>query len=218
MKKILSLILFVVLLMGVLPVFAAETVALALEYDDYYTVTGTATVLSQTVSGEGVALGDTAVVEITDGKLHAVGLGTATVSAGDETYEVTVSKADLALIMIAGQSNAAGDSSDHTMAPDAVGEYEGQFFITNTNGTSLSTSSVTFEKAKYCAEHGGRMEETSTSSAYDKWSAAAASSLARKLVDLWDMKVWVVNTAVCASTMERWKQFFLGLFRKGSQK
>jgi len=126
------------------------------------------------------------------------------VSADGKETTVTVNKADIALVMIAGQSNAAGDSSDYTMAPKAVGEYEGKFFITNTNGASIPTSSVTFEKAEYCAEHGGRMEETSASSAYDKWSAAAASALARKLVDLWDMKIWVVNAAVCASKIESW--------------
>jgi len=204
MFKKVAIFLAVMLITSILPAMAAGTVTLELKYDDYYTLDKSADIVSQTVNSEGERLGDTAVVEIVDDKIHAVGLGTATVTIDGLTYNVNVSKADLALIMIAGQSNAAGDSSDYTMAPDAVGEYKGQFYITNTMNASLSTSLVNLDEARYCAENGGKMKTVNTAYFGVAWSAAAASTLARKLVDLWDMKVWVVNTAVCGSKMERW--------------
>ncbi|MDP4118906.1 MAG: dockerin type I repeat-containing protein [Bacillota bacterium] len=183
----------------------AET-QITLSYDDYYTFGSAVTINSSSVSADGTALGDTNVIEIVDsatGKIHAVGLGTASVTVGGTTYTITVNKADIALIMIAGQSNAAGDSSDYTTAPKALGDYEGKFYITNTMNSTLGVSEVNFEAATYTAQHGGR-ERTLTAPAFDKWSAAAASSLARKLVDLWGKKVWVVNAAVCGSTMRSW--------------
>ncbi len=207
-KNIIMLIVLVILsvfLGGINIVNAEESVFM--EYDDYYTFGESVTISSQSVSSEGESLGDTQVIEITEGtsgKIHAVGLGSAVVLAGGTTYNITVSKADIAIVMIAGQSNAAGDSSSYAMAPKAVGDYEGKFYITNSMNSSLPVESISFESATYAAKNGGR-EQTLTNSAFDTWSAAAASSLARKLNDLWDMKIWVVNTAVCGSAMNVWK-------------
>ncbi len=207
-RKPLSLIMVISMLFAFLTVpsvVLAET-EITLEYGDFYKAENI-TVISQNVSNEGTAIGDTAVVELTqDGRLKATGLGTATVSINGTETTVTVTKADIALVMIAGQSNAAGAEGSWLTAPSAVGEYEGKFFITNSGNSSLPISDVTLRNAKLSAENGGKCEDGKVPTNHELYnrSAGTACALARKLVDLWDMKVWVVNTALGGSPMELW--------------
>ncbi len=170
-----------------------------LEYGDCYSVYG-AEIVSQKVSSMGAELGDTAVIELTDdNRIRAVGLGTAVIEVGGAQINVAVSKADITVVMIAGQSNAAGAEGHSMQAPKAVGEYEGRYLVTNGNDATLDASKVTIENAVYCAENGGRMPGYS-----GVGSGGFACALARKLSDLWDMKVWVINAALGGSRMDQW--------------
>ncbi|MDP4133971.1 MAG: discoidin domain-containing protein, partial [Bacillota bacterium] len=175
---------------------------IALEYDDIASLSG-ATVLLQNISTEGSSLGDATVVtyDSASGKITASGLGRAVLYNGTR-HVVTVKKANIALVLISGQSNAAGDSSDYTLSVDATGDYENKFLITNSMNTSLSLDNVTIPFAKETAVNGGRTPSCISGSSWEKWSAAAASALGAKLSDEWGMKIWVVNTGVCAQIIE----------------
>ncbi len=161
-------------------------------------------VLLQTVSGEGKEKGDSAVISVSGSVIKAVGLGRAAVKSGDKIHIIKTGKSKIAIVLISGQSNAAGDDSDYLLAPSATGKYEDRYYITNSVNLSRPVSDVTAEDAKYTALHGGRPEISD-----DVWSkngvlhsAAAASQLGARLSDEWDMPVWVVNTAVCARTIQ----------------
>ena len=85
-------------------VFEAED-EIVLRYDDYYHVDH-ARIVSQNASvGENV-------VEIADGEIHAIGLGTAVVSTDDGVVYVTVKKADLHIMLVMGQGNAGRNCGD----------------------------------------------------------------------------------------------------------
>ena len=106
------------------PAILTEGEPISLEYDDYYNaetftdaVVSNEVVVSKQVKVQKTESGyanelaennDEHVVVVTDGKLHAVGVGTATVTVGDKVYNVTVTPAKLSLFLLAGQSNMEG--------------------------------------------------------------------------------------------------------------
>lgn len=161
-------------------------------------------VLNQSVSPDGKKAGDSSSVSAGGSFIKAAGLGRAAVESGGKIYIIKTVPSKIALVLISGQSNAAGDDSDYRLAPSATGKYEDRYFITNSVNLSRPLSDVTKEDAVYTARNGGRPKI-----ADDKWckngvlhSAAAASGLGARLSDEWNMPVWVVNTAVCARTMQ----------------
>ncbi len=139
---------------------------------------------------------DTDVVELKNGVLSVVGIGRAVIKVGDEKKLIITEKTPIALVIISGQSNAAGDSSDNTRTIKALGQYKNRFLITNSMNTTLMTRKVNIEDAIYTAENGGKSQFASGS--WLTWSAAEASSLGARLSDEWDMPVWVLNTGICA--------------------
>ncbi|MDP4133699.1 MAG: sialate O-acetylesterase [Bacillota bacterium] len=200
MKKIFALFLALIIINGVGVVMANENITLT--YGDFYNVKD-CLIVSQKVSSEGEGLGDTAVIEYQadSGRIKAVGLGSAVCKSLGKEYTVTVEKAPIALVMVNGQSNAAGDSSDYKLSPCAKGKYEGKFFVTNSMNSSADIINTTFENARLTAIDGGRSPKAS--GVWLNWSAAEACALGAKLSDLWNMKVWVVNCAICAQIIER---------------
>lgn len=161
-------------------------------------------VLNQSVNPDGKKAGDSSSVSAGGSFIKAVGLGRAAVSSGGKIYIIKTVPSKIALVLISGQSNAAGDDSDYRLAPSATGKYEDRYFITNSVNLSRPLSDVTKEDAVYTARNGGRPDISD-----DVWSkngvlhsAAAASGLGARLSDEWNMPVWVVNTAVCARTMQ----------------
>ena len=163
-----------------------------------------ATVLSETVSDEGKASNDTNVVTCATDIITATGLGRAIVKSEGKLYLVKTTAADIALVIVSGQSNAAGDSSDYTEAPSAIGKYKGRYLVTNSMNCALPVSGVTIEEATYTAEHGGRPSDSFISETWSQkgWSAAEASQLGARLSDEWNMTVWVINTGICARIMD----------------
>ncbi len=84
---------------------------ITMQYDDYYAVE----------DGARVDLTDAgAVLEFDGSTIHAIGLGTATVSINGEKYTVSVEKAKVNIILVGGQSNATG-------------EYNGNYLVNNQN-------------------------------------------------------------------------------------
>lgn len=175
-------------------------VTLELPYHQIRTFTG-GTLLYQFVSFDGDLVGDTAVLSKNGDDFTAVGLGRAIVTSGGTRYLIKATKSPLALVLVTGQSNAAGDSSDQSMTPSAVGPYKNRYLVTNSMNCSLPLANVTYNDAVYTAEHAGASQYASGS--WLTWSAAEASQLGARLSDKWDMPVWVVNTGVCAQVIEQ---------------
>ncbi len=163
-----------------------------------------AELLFQSVSQEGTELSDSAAVSCEGDIITATGLGRAILKSGDKYYLVKTKKADMALVIVTGQSNAAGDSSNYLESPSALGEYKGRYLVTNSMNCALPLSGVTIEEATYTAEHGGVPSPEFVSSTWKEkgWSAAEANQLGARLSDEWDMTVWVINTGICARIMD----------------
>lgn len=104
MKKLLALLVSLCLIFAICPVFAfAEDVSLFLCYDDYYTFDGASSVTSS----------DASVLSVSGNTVHAVGLSSSPimVTADGKEYLITVKKAKINIVMVAGQSNACGEIS-----------------------------------------------------------------------------------------------------------
>ncbi len=184
---------------------ATETGAeiINLPYNNTYSLSD-AEILYEGVSENGKALSDSSVIAYASSVITADGLGRAIVKAGTKKYLIKTEKADIALVLVSGQSNAAGAESDASLAPSALGKYKGRFLITNSMNQAVNLSDITWEEAKYEAEHGGA---PSASVAQGAWattdrSAGAVNGLAARLSDEWDMTVWAVNTGFGGHTIE----------------
>lgn len=174
-----------------------------LPYNNTYTVEN-AEILYEGVSDEGKTLSDTSVIALTSSVITADGIGRAIVKAGDKKLLIKTEKANIALVLVTGQSNAAGAESDASLAPFAIGKYKGRFLITNSMNQAVSLSDITWDEARYEAEHGGA---PSVAVAKGGWvgtarGAGTASSLGKRLSDEWNMAVWVVNTGFGGHPME----------------
>ena len=107
-KRLLSIMLAMLMLFSLLPMSAMavggedDTLPSTLQYDDYLPLNsfGESTV---TVSEE-----DSAILEVKDGYIHAIGVGTATLTVGKAEYTITVEPAKLNVVLVSGQSNAEG--------------------------------------------------------------------------------------------------------------
>lgn len=160
--------------------------------------------LYSSVSREGKSAGDAEVLSLDGSSVSAVGLGRAVVSAGGKMYVYKVTASKIALVLISGQSNAAGDESDKELTPSAVGKYENRFFVTNSCDCSRAVSDITKEDAVYAARNGGRpnIADNVWNNGSTLRSAAAASRLGARLSDEWDMPVWVVNAGLCSRKIQ----------------
>ena len=121
-KRLWSAILSLCLLLTMVPTTAfavnqdGASKTIALQYDDYYTAEGDVTI---TNAGTDVATGATGRVLALEGNtIHAIGLGNATVTIGDTTYTVTVTKAKVNIILVGGQSNATGEYNGNHMVDE----------------------------------------------------------------------------------------------------
>ena len=181
--------------------FGAEIVTLP--YKTTYTLEG-GEVLSESVSKEGSDISDTKAISYADNTVTAAGLGRALIKAGEKFYLIKTTKANIAVVIVTGQSNAAGDSSNYQEAPSALGKYKGRYLVTNSMNCSLAISDVTWEESIYAAEHGGAPSSGIAKGSWAEkgWSAAEANQLGARLADEWNMTVWVINTGICARIMD----------------
>ena len=181
--------------------FGAEIITLP--YKHTYSITD-GELLHYSVSKEGSEISDTSVVTCESSVVTAVGLGRALLTSNGKFYVIKTTKADIAVVIVSGQSNAAGDSSNYLESPSALGKYKGRYLVTNSMNCSLPMANVTWDEAIYAAEHGGAPSAafSETSWATKGWSAAEANQLGARLSDEWDMTIWVINTAICARVMD----------------
>ena len=104
MKKLLAFLVSFCLVFALIPVcVSAEGTPISLCYDDYYTFDGADTVTTS----------DESVLTVSGDTVHAVGLSSSpvTVTVDGNDYSVTVKKAKINIVMVAGQSNACGEIS-----------------------------------------------------------------------------------------------------------
>ena len=107
-RRLLAGVLTFVMMLSLLPTVAlaqndedpTASANITMQYDDY---------VSAETYGTVTAITNEDVLEITvDGDLHAKGVGNATFTADGTEYSVTVEKAKLNIVLVAGQSNATG--------------------------------------------------------------------------------------------------------------
>ena len=141
MKKALSMLLVLVMLLGMIPQFtlparAAENIVefdLAnLRFDDHVDMSGKAVEIIDAGTptsyqvGYGVeenAVLDTAVVTLESNTLVATGIGTAVISIDGVRYEIEVTAAPISLLLLIGQSNmrgSEGNADQSIVCPDGM--------------------------------------------------------------------------------------------------
>lgn len=159
------------------------------------------------VTSDGKKLGDTSAIALSNGKVKATGLGRALILSGGKYTLIKTAPSPLMLVLISGQSNAAGDTSNYLEAPSATGDYEGRYYITNALNCDRELDKITFEDAVFAAKNGGRPDIGEDDYSWNRGgylnSAAAASQLGARLSDEFDMPVWVVNTGICGQVIDQ---------------
>ena len=111
MKKALSLLLVIVMLLGIIPMTALVTEeetskSISVQYDDHYDITDK--------NVEIIDAEDNSIIKLEGNYLVATGIGTTKVKIDGQLYDVTVEKAKINLIVIMGQSNAGNHFENAT--------------------------------------------------------------------------------------------------------
>lgn len=94
--------LFSLLPMSAMAVGEEGSEAIEMQYDDYLPLNSFGE-RTATVSEE-----DSAILEVKDGYIHAIGVGKATLTVDEKVYTITVEPAKLNVVLVSGQSNAEG--------------------------------------------------------------------------------------------------------------
>ena len=146
--------LFSLLPMSAMAVGEEGSEAIEMQYDDYLPLNsfGESTA---TVSEE-----DSAILEVKDGYIHAIGVGMATLTVGEVEYSITVERAKLNVVLVSGQSNAEGTHGSHDA--DTITPEKGNGYIW-TNGSLTDLNTYVKEK-----------EESNTSDSVGWYPALAA--------------------------------------------
>ena len=232
MKRALSLILALALVLGCLPRFAlpvgAESTGIEnLRYDDHMDMTGrTVEILDAGMPisyqvGYGVeenAVADTAVVTMRGDTLVATGIGTARVKIDGEVHEITVTAAPISLLLLIGQSNmrgSEGNADQSIVCPDGMvyatfgddrGDAEGIMNVTN--ATNFAASALTGEYSTVNVN--GITDNLSyypinSLTEAGKGTFGPDSGFAYEWVKQTGEKVWVVNAAHGGSSITSWQ-------------
>lgn len=156
---------------------------------------------------------DAHVLVYEDGVLYAVGTGTATLTVGEKSYNVTVSPAPISLFMITGHSIGAGQEGNGSQsvvveAGQAYSSYhQNSLDVTEVEGYGLGWGSAN--------RVGG--EEGLVRSGWDSYghidafapgmggSTGTGSGFAYRWNQLTGEKVWVINIAIGGSCINEWQ-------------
>lgn len=215
------------------PAILTEGEPISLEYDDYYNaetftdaVVSNEVVVSKQVKVQKTESGyanelaennDEHVVVVTDGKLHAVGVGTATVTVGDKVYNVTVTPAKLSLFLLAGQSNMEGAEGN---AKQSVANTDGTVYasygkaatLTDATGPSFIPSALSGENRTIPVDKSADATGTNLKG-YPVYSLTEEGNgkvgMDGAIAYAWHNetgdKVWVVNAAHSGSSIQSWQ-------------
>ena len=216
------------------PATVADGGEINLEYDDYYTkvdftdaevtdetVTSNQVKVEKTESGYENTLGETKdehVVEVTtDGELHAVGIGTATVTVGDTAYTVTVEPARLSLFLLGGQSNMEGAEGNKAQSianenGTVYASYGRNALLVEENGASFIPSTLTGANRTVSVDEATNQSQstlkgfpvyslTEEGNGREGMDSAIAYAWHKETGD----KVWVVNASHSGSNIASWQ-------------
>ena len=198
------------------PAQAAET-DIELLYDDRKELSslvdteGEVTVSNEVVTSYkvGTTAKDAHVLVYQDGVLYAVGTGTATLTVGDKSYNVTVKPAPISLFMITGHSIGAGQEGNGTQsvvveAGQAYSSYhQNSLDVTKVDGYGLGWGS------ENRVGNSGimRWDSYGQLDAYapgEGGNTGAGSGFAYRWNQLTGEKVWVINIAIGGSCINEW--------------
>ena len=217
MKKHLLAMLLVVMVICTVALAVPAQAAEAVQYDDrkelssLVDATGTVTVSNEVVTSYkvGTTTKDDHVLIYEDGVLYAVGTGTATLTVGDKSYNVTVKPAPISLFMITGHSIGAGQEGNGTQsvvveAGQAYSSYHQKSLdVTKVDGYGLGWGS------ENRVGNSGimRWDSYGQLDAYapgEGGNTGAGSGFAYRWNQLTGEKVWVINIAIGGSCVNEW--------------
>ena len=193
-----------------------------MKYDDRVTVSelgqsGAPVVVSQTVKSKkvGTDIADDAVITYANGKLIAVGVGTAVLDWGEGddavTYNFVVEPADISLIMLTGHSLGSGSQGD---GKQSIVNKEGQVYSTNESAYAFKlctgdSSAGTVEGKDVTGMgigYGSANKPSKIDALVDSGAGVkgADSAIAYRWTQLTGEKVWVLNAAKGSTNLSTW--------------
>ena len=199
---------------------AAEEESIALLYDDRKELAslvdaqGEVSITDETVTSfkVGSTQKDDHVLVYQDGVVYAVGTGTATLTVGDKSYQVTVSPAPISLFMITGHSGGAGQEGNGSQS---VVVEAGQAY-SSYHQKSLDVTEVDGYGLGWGSENRVGGEEGLVRPTWDSYghidafapgmggATSCASGLAYRWNQLTGEKIWIINIAVGGSCINEW--------------
>ena len=197
-------------------VFAAEE-DINLMYDDrkelssLVDATGDVVISNEVVTSNqvGSTTKDEHVLVYQDGVLYAVGTGTATLTVGEKSYNVTVSPAPISLFMITGHSIGAGQEGNGTQsvvveAGQAYSSYhQNSLDVTQVDGYGLgwgSENRVGVSGVMRWDSYG----QLDSFAPGEGGNTGSGSGFAYRWNQLTGEKVWVINIAIGGSCINEW--------------
>lgn len=218
-KHILAMLLAVMVICTIVlavPAQAAEE-ELSLLYDDrkelssLVSAEGEVTISNEVVTSYkvGTSTKDDHVLIYQDGVLYAVGTGTATLTVGDKSYNVTVKPAPISLFMITGHSIGAGQEGNGTQsvvveAGQAYSSYHQKSLdVTKVDGYGLGWGSENRVGVSGIMrwDSYGQLDAFAPG---EGGNTGAGSGFAYRYNQLTGEKVWVINIAIGGSCVNEW--------------
>ncbi len=218
-KHLLAMLLAVMVLCTIVlavPAQAAET-DITLLYDDRKELSslvdaeGEVSVSNEMVTSYkvGTTTKDDHVLVYQDGVLYAVGTGTATLTVGDKSYNVTVKPAPISLFMITGHSIGAGQEGTGTQsvvveAGQAYSSYhQNSLDVTQVDGYGLGWGSENRAGVSGVMrwDSYGQLDAFASG---EGGNTGAGSGFAYRWNQVTGEKVWVINIAIGGSCINEW--------------